>query len=282
MTASLGAALALGSAYAAVGAAVAVVAAATRTLHLAVGQVLVAGVLVHLVLVSPLVGLAPLAALLIAVAVGALLSSALGPLVLDRLPAGAPTLVGLVVAAGVLDAAVARAVTARPVVARPLLDLPAVGGVEPRVVTAIALGLPIAVGCAALLAWTRWGRLVRLVGGAPAAAEALGRSPQVVRATALALAGAVAVVAGLLAAPVVTVGTAQAGGLTVRAVAAATLLGVGGPVVAVVGGLLLGAAEVLGGSLWPAAGAEVAVAVVVVGALLVRGDQQRRAWGRPW
>lgn len=282
MTAGLGAALALGSAYAAVGAAVAVVAAATRTLHLAVGQVLVAGVLVHLVLVSPLVGLAPLAALLIAVAVGALLSSALGPLVLDRLPTGAPTLVGLVVAAGVLDAAVARAVTARPVVARPLLDLPAVGGVEPRVVTAIALGLPIAVGCAALLAWTRWGRLVRLVGGAPAAAEALGRSPQVVRATALGLAGAVAVVAGLLAAPVVTVGTAQAGGLTVRAVAAATLLGVGGPVVAVVGGLLLGAAEVLGGSLWPAAGAEVAVAVVVVGALLARGDQQRRAWGRPW
>lgn len=282
MNASVGAALALGSAYAAVGAAVAVVAAATRTLHLAVGQVLVAGVLVHLVLVSPVVGLPVPVALLAAVAVGTALSASLGPLVLDRLPSGAPALVGLVVAAGVVDAVVARTVTARPVVARPLLDLPTLGGVDPRVVTAVAVGLPLAVGCALLLARTRWGRLVRLVGGSPPAAEALGRSPAVVRASALGLAGGVAVIAGLLAAPLVTVGTAQAGGLTVRAVAAATLLGVGGPVVAVVGGLLLGAAEVLGGAVWPAAGAEVTVAGLVVGALLIRGDQQRRAWGRAW
>lgn len=282
MSPSVGAALALGSAYAAVGAAVAVVAAATRTLHLAVGQVLVAGVLVHLVLVSPVVGLPVPLALLVAVAVGVVLSAALGPLVLDRLPAGAPALVGLIVAAGVLDAAVARAVTARPVVARPLLDLPAVAGVDPRVVTAVAIGLPVAAACALLLAGTRWGRLVRLVGGSPDAAEALGRSPAGIRASALGLAGAVAVTAGTLIAPIVTVGTAQAGGLTVRAVAAATLLGVGGPVVAVAGGLLLGATEVLGGALWPAAGAELAVAVLVVGALVARGDQQRRAWGRAW
>jgi branched-chain amino acid transport system permease protein len=282
MTASLGAALALGSAYAAVGAAVAIVAAATRTLHLAVGQVLVAGVLVHLVLVSPAVGMPAPIALLLAVTLGAALSAALGPLVLDRLPGGAPALVGLVVAAGVLDAVVARAVTARPVVARPLLDLPAVAGLDPRVVAAIVVGLPTALGGAALLARTRWGRLVRLVGGSPPAAEALGRSPGLVRASALGLAGAVAVVAGLLAAPLVTVGTAQAGGLTVRAVAAATLLGVGGPVVAVAGGLLLGVAEVAGGAIWPAAGAEVAIALLVVGALVARGDQQRRAWGRAW
>lgn len=282
MSPSIGAALALGCAYAAVGAAVAVVAAATRTLHLAVGQILVVGVLVHLVLVSPAVGLATPLALLLAVAVGALLSAGLGPLVVDRLPDGAPVLVGLVVAAGVIDAVAARAVTARPVVARPLLDLPVVGGVDPRVAAAVAIGLPLALACAALLGRTRWGRLVRLVGGSPPAAEALGRSPAVVRATAFALAGAVAVVAGLLAAPLITVGTAQAGGLTVRAVAAATLLGVGGPVTAVVGGLLLGASEVLGGALWPAAGAEVAVAALVVAALVVRGDQQRRAWGRAW
>jgi branched-chain amino acid transport system permease protein len=279
---SLGAALALGCAYAAVGSAVAIVAAATRTLHLAVGQVLVAGVLVHLVLVSPAVGLPLMVALLVAVGVGAVVSASLGPLVIDRLPSGAPVLVGLVVAAGVIDAVAARAVTARPVVARPLLDLPTVAGLDPRVVTAVVLGLPIAAGCAALLRGTRWGRLVRLVGGSPPAVVALGRSPAAVRAGALGLAGSVAVVAGLLAAPLVTIGTAQAGGLTVRAVAAATLLGLGGPVAAVAGGLLLGATEVLGGALWPAAGAEVAVAVVVVGALVARGDQQRRSWGRAW
>ncbi len=282
MTPSLGAALALGSAYAAVGAAVAVVAAATRTLHLAVGQILVAGVLVHLVLVSGVVGVPVVVALVVAVAVGAALSAALGPLVLDRLPSGAPVLVGLVVAAGVLDVAVARAVTARPVSARPLLDLPVIGGVDPRVATALLLGLPLAIGAAVLLTGTRWGRAVRLVGGEPAAAAALGRSPARVRASALALAGAVAVVAGLLVAPIVTVGTAQAGGLTVRAVAAATILGLGRPLVAIGGGLVLGAVEVAGGALWPGAGAEVAVAVLVVGALLVQGDPQRRSWGRAW
>jgi branched-subunit amino acid ABC-type transport system permease component len=282
VTPSVGAALALGSAYAAVGAAVAIVAAATRTLHLAVGQVLVAGVLVHLVLTSPAVGLPVYAALALAVLLGAALSAALGPLVVDRLPAGAPVLVGLVVAAGILDAVVARTVTARPVAADALVALPEVGGIDPRVVTAVAVGVPVAVACALLLRRTRWGRLVRLVGGSPPAAAALGRSPEVVRASALGLAGAVAVVAGLLAAPLVTVGTAQAGGLTVRAVAAATLLGTGGPVTAIAGGLVLGAAEVTGGALWPAAGAEVTVATVVVVALAVRGDQQRRAWGRPW
>jgi branched-chain amino acid transport system permease protein len=282
VTGSLGAALALGSAYAAVGAAVAIVAAATRTLHLAVGQVLVAGVLVQLVLTAPAIGVPALAALPVAIALGAALSAALGPLVLDRLPAGAPALVGLVVAAGLLDAVVARAVTARPVAAGPLLTLPTVPGADPRVVTAVAIGVPVAVGCALLLRGTRWGRLVRLVGGSPPAAAALGRSPALVRASALGLAGGVAVVAGLLAAPLVTLGTAQVGGLTVRAVAAATVLGTGRPVMAIAGGLLLGAAEVSGGALWPAAGAEVAVATVVVVALAVRGDQQRRAWGRAW
>ncbi len=282
MSYAIAAALALGSAYAAVGASVAIVAAATRTVHLAVGPILVTGVLVHLVLTSPAVGFTVPVALLIAVTVGVLLSAALGPLVLDRLPAGAPALIGLVVAAGVIDAVVARSLTARPVIADTLVPAPDVAGVDPAVVAALLVGVPLALGCAALLTSTRWGRLVRIVGGAPDAAIALGRSPVGVRASALGLAGGVAVLAGLLAAPLVTIGTAQAGGLTVRAVAAATLLGTGGPLAALAGGFALGAAEVLGGSLWPAAGAEVVVAGVVVAALLVRGDQQRRSWGRPW
>lgn len=275
-------ALALASAYAATGAAVTLVTVATRTLHLAVGQVLVTGVLVHLILASPAVGLPLLAALVIAVAVGATVSAVLGPVVLDRLPGGAPALVGLVVAAGILDALLVRTLTARPVVARPLVDLAAVGPVPGATVTALALGVPMALGCALLLARTRTGRAIRLVGGAPEAAAAVGRSPARVRAVALGLAGAVAVVAGLLAAPVVTISTANAGGLTVRAVAAGALLGGGRPARALVGGLLLGSAEVIGASWWPAAGAEVVVATVVVAALAWRGDVQRRAWGRAW
>jgi branched-subunit amino acid ABC-type transport system permease component len=282
MTAAVAAALALGSAYAAVGAAVTLVTIATRTLHLAVGQVLVAGVLVHLVLVSPAVGLPVGAAAAVALTAGAALSALLGPVVLDRLPDGGAGLLGLVVAAGIIDAVVVRTVTARPVVARPLLDLPPVGHVPSATVVALTLGLPFVAVLALLLRRTRAGRAIRLVGGAPAAAAAVGRDPAVVRVAALATAGAVAVLAGLLVAPVVTVGTAQAGGLTVRAVAAGALLGGQRPGRAVVGGATLGAAEVAGGTVWPAAGAELAVAAVVIGVLAWRGDVQRRGWGRAW
>ena len=278
----LGAAVALGAAYGAVGAAVSLVAIATRTLHLAVGQLLVAGVLVHLLLTSSVVGVPVAVALPLAVLVGAVTSAALGPLVLDRVPSGAMALVGMVVAAGLLELVVVRTVTARPVAASPLLDLPAIGPLPGPTVVALAIGVPLAGAASLVLRRTRAGRAVQLVGGAPGAAAAIGRDPVRIRAVALAGAGAVAVVAGLLAAPVVTVGTAQAAGLTVRAVAAGVLFGTARPGRAIVGGLLLGAAEVAGGAWWPAAGAEVAVAAVVVTVLVVRGDGSRTAWGRAW
>lgn len=278
----VGAAVALGAAYGAVGAAVSLVAVATRTLHLAVGQLAVAGVLVHLLLTSPVVGVPVVLALPLAILVGAALSAALGPVVLDRVPGGATALVGLVVAAGLLELLVVRTVTARPVATSPLLDLPAAGPLPGATVVALVIGVPLAGAASLVLHRTRAGRAVRLVGGAPAAAAAVGRDPVRVRAAALAGAGAVAVVAGLLAAPVVTLGTAQAAGLTVRAVAAGVLFGTTRPGRAVAGGLLLGAAEVAGGAWWPAAGAELAVAAVVVAVLVARGDGSRTAWGRAW
>jgi ABC-type uncharacterized transport system permease subunit len=134
-----------------------------------------------------------------------------------------------VVAAGVLDAGLARGVTARTFRPDPLLDLPALGPLDPAVTTALALGVPAVAVLALLLARTRWGRRVRLVGGSTAAAERAGVSPPRVRAQALAVGGAATVLAGLLIAPVVFVGTGQAAGLTVRGVAAAALLGTGGP-----------------------------------------------------
>jgi branched-chain amino acid transport system permease protein len=280
--AALPAGLALGASYAVIGAAVAVVAVATRTLHLAVGQVLVAGVLVGLVLASPALAVPTALAVLAALAVGAMVSALLGPLVLDRLPPGLPWLLGLVIAAGVLDALLARTVgaaTYRPPV---LLPLPAVGPVDGAVAVALLLGPVLALGLAAVLHATTWGRRVRLVGGSSTAAGRAGVSPAVVRAQALALGGAAAVVAGLLAAPVAFVGTGQATGLTVRGVAAAAILGRGGPAWALPGGLLLGLAEATGASLWPAAGGEVAVAAVVVAVLAVRGGEHLRAWGRAW
>jgi branched-subunit amino acid ABC-type transport system permease component len=88
VTAAIGTALASGTAYALIGAGVAVVATATRTLHLAVGQVLVAGVLAQLVLGSAASPVPLLVAGLLAVLLGALLSAALEPLVLTPLPEG--------------------------------------------------------------------------------------------------------------------------------------------------------------------------------------------------
>jgi branched-chain amino acid transport system permease protein len=282
VTAAVGTALASGVAYALIGAGVAVVATATRTLHLAVGQVLVAGVLAQLVLGSAASPVPLLLAGLLAVATGAAISAALEPLVLARLPRGLPWLVGLVVAAGVLDAGLARGITARTFRPGPVLALPPFGPLDAEVVTALVLGVPAVALLAAALAGTRWGRRVRLVGGSTAAAERAGVSPSRVRAQALAVGGAATVLAGLLIAPVVFVGTGQAAGLTVRGVAAAALLGSGGPAWALAGGLLLGAVEVGGGAAWPQAGGELAVAALVIGVLAARGGEHLRAWGRTW
>jgi branched-chain amino acid transport system permease protein len=279
---TIAAALALGATYAVIGAAVAVVAVATRTLHLAVGQVLVAAVLLSLVLGSPAVGLPVPAVVAIAIVSGAALSAGLGPLVLDRLPQGLPWLLGLVVAAGTLDALLARGLTAGTYRPTTLLPLPAVGGLSPAVVTALTLAPVLAFGLAASLRWTRWGRRVRIVGGSWTAAARAGIRPAVVRAQALALGGAAVVVAGLLAAPIAFVSTGQAAGFTVRGIAAAALIGRGGPAWALPGGLLLGLVEVAGASWWPGAGGEVAIAILVVGVLTARGGEHLRAWGRTW
>jgi branched-chain amino acid transport system permease protein len=279
---TLAAGLALGAAYAVVGAAVAVVAVATRTLHLAVGQVLVAGVLVALVLGSPALPVPTALALVAAVALGAVLSGLLGPLLLDRLPEGLPWLVGLVVAAGTIDAALARGLTTGTYRPATLLPIGDVGGLPGAVVVALLLGPVLALTLALALHRTRWGRRVRVVGGSPVAASRGGISPARVRAGALAVGGAAAVVAGLLAAPVTFVASGQAAGFTVRGVAAAALVGRGGPAWALPGGLLLGLSEVAGTAWWPAAGGEVAVGLVVVGVLAWRGGPHRRPWGRAW
>lgn len=284
---TLTAAVALGAVTALLGAAVAVVGLATRTLHLAVGEVLVVGVLLELVLaVDTVTGIPTGVAVLAAVALGAALSAALGPLVIDRLDDGLPRLVGLAVAAGVIQAAASRWLGTRTLRPEAILALPDVTiagvGIDGPVLLAIVVGLPGALALAAVVRSTRWGRRVRIVGSSPRAAALGGTSPVRTRAGALALGGAVAVVAGLLVAPITFVGVGQGAAFTVRGVAAATLLGRGGPAAAIPAGLLLGVAEAFGQQIWPAAGAEVALAIVIVAVLVGRGSEHRRAWGRAW
>lgn len=275
----VGTAVALGVAYGVVGVAVAVVAAATRSLFLAVGAVATAGLTGALLLgVTGVTGIPGPLALVVGLAAGAGMGAALGPAVLARRPAGVAWPVGFVVAAGAIEALVLRTVGGRAVRPDPLLDVAGLGAVG----TAVVVGLPTALAITWLVDRTRWGHRVRIAGSSPQAAARAGIRVLGVRSAALAVAGAGAVLAAALAAPVVPLGPAQAAGLTVRGIAAAALLGRAGPAWALPAGLLLGLAEAVGQRAWPAAGGEVAVAVVVVGVLVVRGADAARAWGRAW
>ncbi len=274
----IGTGLALATAYAVVGVAVALVAAATRTLFLAVGAIATAGLTAALVLgVTDVTGVPGPVAFAVGVLGAAVLAGALGPFVLSRRsPVG--WLVGFVVAAGVVEALVARTFGARTIRPDPLLELPGVGPVA----TAVVIGVPVALGAAWVVERSRWGHRVRIVGSSPASAEHAGWHVLGVRSAALAAAGGLATVAAALAAPVVALGPAQSAGLTVRGIAAAALLGRSSPAWALPGGLALGIAEAVGQRVWPEAGGEVAVAVLVVGVLAVRGAESARGWGRAW
>lgn len=274
MTEVLATALALGVVYGLVGAAVATVASATRTLHLAVGAVLVSGVVARGAVVG--IGLPDVLAIPAALLLGSALSAVLEPLVLRPLRSQLARLVGLAVAAAVLEAATARIFGSRALAPPPLLP-----GADP-VATALLLGVPLVLLLALVVQRTRWGRRLRLVGGSSGAAVRAGIHPGRTRTSALAVAGIVAVAAGLLVAPIVFVGAGQGAGLTLRAVAAALLLGRRAPLWAVPGGLALGLVEAVvlrvGAGPWP----EIAVAALVVTVLAVRGHDEERSWGRAW
>lgn len=274
MTGIVPTALALGVVYGLVGAAVATVATATRTLHLAVGPILVSGVLVRLVLGS--LGVPDVIAVTAAVALGALLSASLEPLVLRPLRTGLPHLVGLAVAAGVIEAGTARLLGTRTLRPAPLLP-----DLDP-VVTAVLLGVPLVLGLALAVDRTRWGRRLRLVGGGPDAAARAGVDPARVRAGVLAVAGVVAVLAGLLVAPIAFVSSGAGAGLTVRALAAALVLGRRTPLWALAGGAAVGLVEALALRAGAALPPDLAVGAVVVVALLLHGSEEHRAWGRVW
>lgn len=279
--------VALGVAYGLIGAAVAAVAEATRTLHLAVGPILVAGVLIRLLAGTGLVPAVPAAlAVPLALLAGALLSALLEPLLLARLRPGLSWLVGLAAAGAVVEAAAARWLSTATVRPEPLLG--GLGAVDVAgirlsgaVVGALLVGVPAVLLLTVTVRATPFGRRLRLVGGSPPAALQAGVSPSAVRAAALGLSGAAAVLAGLLIAPITFVGVGQGAGFTIRGVAAATLLGTGA-LPALPAGLLLGLGEAAAQAAWPQAGGEIAVGAVVVLLLVARGSPSGRAWGRPW
>lgn len=280
MTALLADGLALGVVYGLVGIAVLLTALATRTILLAVGPVLVAGVLVQITLAA--LGAHPLLAGAAGIALAAAAGAALEPLVLRPQRDPLARLLGLAVAGVVVEAGVARALGAGAVRPDPVLAVPALGPLSGPVLVALTVGAALAVALTLVTSRSRLGRRARLVGGSPEAAIRAGVSPRRVQATVLAVAGAAAAAGGILAAPIAFAGVSQSAGFTVRGVAAAMLAGRAGPVAAVTGGVVLGLAEAAAQTVAPSLGADVAVGLVVLAALAARGGDVARAWGRTW
>lgn len=272
--------LALGVVYGVVGVAVLLVAMATRTILLAVGPVLVAGVLVQATLSAAdvHVALAAAAGVALAAAAGAVLE----PLVLRPQRDPLARVLGIAVAGVVVEAAVARGFGAGSVRPDPVVMLPDLGPLPGAVVLALLVGTALAAVLTLVTLRSRLGIRARLVGGAPEAAIRAGVEPTRVRTTVLALAGASAAAGGILVAPIAFAGVSQSAGFTVRGVAAAVLAGRGGPVGAVAAGLALGLVEAAAQTAAPALGADVAVGLVVVAALVIRGGEGQQAWGRAW
>lgn len=276
--------LGLGAAYALLGTAVSAVAVSTRGLHLAIGAVLSASLLLYLTLTVDVLDL-PVALVAVGVALVAALVSALLAVTVGRPGTSVPVgVAGLAVAGIVLQAAASRWVGTSTLRPDPLVDVGpltiASTTVSSGVLAALLLGLPAAAAATWTVARSPFGRRLRLVGGSPGAARDSGVDPRWTRLQAWMWAGVMATAAGLLVAPITFTSTGQASAFTLRAVAAAAVLGLGRPARVGAGGLLLGLAEAAGGRAWPAAGAEVAVAVLLIGLVAIRGVDH--AEGRTW
>lgn len=272
--------LTLGVAYALVGAAVATVATSARTLHLAIGPVLVAGTIVALALRAAVAGPAGVVLGVAAALAVSVLLSLTCELVFARTDDPFVRVVGVVVVAGLTSAAAARtlgAVTVRP---DPVLGL-AVGGLPLGVVDALALAVPAIVVLHLARARTPWGHRLQLVGGSAEAARRAGTSPGLVRAGALVASGVAALAAGLLVAPVTAIGLGSGPGLSVRAVAVGAV-GVRGPWAVLPAALVLGTVEAIGQGVAPSVGGDLATVGLIVVVAVVRGPEARRAWGRLW
>ncbi|HTR12900.1 MAG TPA: branched-chain amino acid ABC transporter permease [Roseiarcus sp.] len=133
--------------------------------------------------------------------------------------------------------------------------------------TFVATAIALAVGGALVFVfgWTRMGREWRAFADDPLAAEMLGVSPAATVARAFALAGALAGLAGaIMTAAYGAVGYALAATLTLKALAAAIVGGIGSLPGAFLGGLVIGAAEVGWSAVFPIDDRDLAVYALLV------------------
>jgi len=237
--------LATSGLYALTGLGVQLAYAGSGVLHLAAGDVAVAGAIAAAALVGGGVPV-PLAAL-IGLAAAALLSGAMERGLVR--PSGGRAVVAtaaLVAGGAVLRQAVA-AVFTHSAYAFPALQATwHVGDGVLRASDAVTAGVALAVAAAlaVLLGRTRAGAALRATAGGEAAAESIGVDTRRVRAASFAAAGLLAGLAALLAAGRIAATPASGVGLGLKGLSAAAAGGLGSPLGVCLGAVLIGGTEV--------------------------------------
>ena len=136
---------------------------------------------------------------------------------------------------------------------------------SPMMFVASGVALGVALALVVIFRWTRAGREWRAYAEDPLEAEMLGVSPTATIARALALAGALAGLAGaIMTAAFGAVGYALSATLTLKALAAAVIGGIGSLTGAFVGGLVIGAVEVAWSSVFPIDDRDIAVYALLI------------------
>jgi branched-chain amino acid transport system permease protein len=136
---------------------------------------------------------------------------------------------------------------------------------SPMTFVASAVALSVGLGLVVIFRWTRTGREWRAYADDPLAAEMLGVSPVAMTARAFVLSGALAGVAGAtMTAAYGAVGYALSATLTLKALAAAVVGGIGSLPGAFLGGLIVGAAEAGWSAFFPIDDRDLAVYALLI------------------
>ncbi|HEX3606235.1 MAG TPA: hypothetical protein VH134_09960 [Candidatus Dormibacteraeota bacterium] len=261
--------LAAAAVYATLGLAVYAAHAGSGVLHLAAGDVAMAGAVAGAALAGR--GAPVVAAVLLALLLGAAASALLERVVVAPAAAASPLLAaaGLVAAGAVLRQGIAALFPHSAYPFPSASQVWRVGGGVVRASDLVSLAVVgvVAAGATVLVGRTSVGAALRLTAASPAAAEDVGVDTSRLRLAAFAAAGALAALGAVLASARVTPAPDAGVPLALRAVAAAVLGGLASPLSVCAGALLVGGVEVLGADAFGGAGeplTDAAAALVLV------------------